>query len=165
MTITYLKGDATRFNRHVGEKYLIHVCNNRGGWGSGFVLELSRHWAQPEDSYREWFKAKNHLFWGSFELGAIQIINVAPQLSVVNMIAQEGYKTKSTPPDAKPPIRYDALGECLKKVAISAKPLGASIHGPRFGAGLAGGRWAEIEPLINAAFQPPFAAPVYIYDL
>jgi O-acetyl-ADP-ribose deacetylase (regulator of RNase III) len=38
---------------------------------------------------------------------------------------------------------------CLKKLAAEAKNLEASVHMPRIGCGLAGGKWEEIEPIIT----------------
>lgn len=34
--ITYLKGDATA-PQAKGVKLIVHVCNDLGGWGKGFV--------------------------------------------------------------------------------------------------------------------------------
>ena len=45
-------------------------------------------------------------------------------------------------------IRYDAVEKCLNKVAEFAKENQASIHMPRIGCGLAGGKWEEIESII-----------------
>ena len=47
-----------------------------------------------------------------------------------------------------PPIRYQAIRDGLAKVAEFAVEHGASVHMPRIGCGLAGGKWDEIEPLI-----------------
>jgi O-acetyl-ADP-ribose deacetylase (regulator of RNase III) len=153
--ITYLKGDATRIPSSADEKYLVHVSNNQGGWGAGFVKAISKRWAAPERSYRAWYKVQDNPIWGRFELGNRQIIRVEPGLSVVNMIAQSGYGTGNTnqhqtsEPNTRPPIRYDALEKCLEKVATAAKASGASVHGPRFGSGLSGGSWDVIEPIIE----------------
>lgn len=53
--IIYLKGDATK---PIGDglKIITHVCNNRGGWGKGFVKALSKKWKQPELNYRNCIK-------------------------------------------------------------------------------------------------------------
>jgi hypothetical protein len=48
-----------------------------------------------------------------------------------------------------PPIRYEAVAEFLKQVAAKAVELGARVHMPRIGCGLAGGEWSLIEPLIE----------------
>ncbi len=37
---------------------------------------------------------------------------------------------------------------CLRRLAVEAKWLGASVHMPRVGCGLAGGRWEEVEPIL-----------------
>lgn len=40
-----------------------------------------------------------------------------------------------------PPIRYDALLECLKQLGFQAHQSQASIHMPRAACDLAGGKW------------------------
>ncbi len=35
--ITYLTGDATQ-PQSAGPKLIVHVCNDIGGWGRGFVV-------------------------------------------------------------------------------------------------------------------------------
>ncbi|EGJ73150.1 hypothetical protein STTU_0361 [Streptomyces sp. Tu6071] len=44
--ITYVRGDATA-PRGRGPRVIAHVCDDRGGWGKGFVLALSRRWPEP----------------------------------------------------------------------------------------------------------------------
>jgi hypothetical protein len=48
-----------------------------------------------------------------------------------------------------PPIRYEALDRCLTALGDKALELDASVHLPRIGCGLAGGRWDRVEPLIG----------------
>ncbi len=153
--IAYLKGDAT-VPQAKGCKIIAHVCNDLGGWGKGFVLAVSARWAEPEKQYREWHRARAQ---NDFELGAIQLVQVDPYIRVANMIGQHGIKTGSK----GPPIRYDALDKCLSKLGTVALELEASIHMPRIGCGLAGGRWHSVEPLIvNQLCQRGIA--VYVYD-
>lgn len=161
--INYLEGDATQ---PVGEghKFILHVCNNAGGWGAGFVLALSKRWPEPERDYRSWHAGKLHL---PFELGKIQIVTVEsdgkPQgnsIRVINMVAQEGY----TKP-GEPAIRYHALGECLESVnrlCMSGLFPNASLHMPRIGCGLAGGKWDEIEGIILSTIDS--SVPINVYD-
>lgn len=140
-TIKYIKGDATS---PIGEgnKIIIHCCNSVGAWGAGFVLALSKKWKEPEVQYRKWFRGYD----GSkvFELGQVQFVKVEGDIIVANMIGQEGVGFNN----GMPPIRYNAIDKCLKQVAEIAKKYNASIHGPRFGSALAGGKWEEIEKLI-----------------
>ena len=142
MSIKYVKGDATS-PQGSGMKIIAHVDNDVGGWGRGFVLAVSKRWKQPEIAYREWYK--NRYVTNDFSLGAVQFVHVQDDIYVANMIGQEGVYEK----DGVPPIRYDAVRQCLKKVYEFAKEHNASIHSPRFGAGLAGGKWEEIEKIIT----------------
>lgn len=154
--IIYLKGDATS-PQASGIKIIAHICNDIGGWGKGFVLAISKRWKEPEKAYREWHRnrAKN-----DFELGNIQLIQVEPYIYIANMIGQRGVKTgRST----GVPIRYEAIESCLEKLATEAKTLGTSVHMPRIGCGLAGGKWEKIEPLIEKTLSVN-DIDVYIYD-
>jgi O-acetyl-ADP-ribose deacetylase (regulator of RNase III) len=69
---------------------------------------------------------------------------VEPDLWVANMVAQHGM----TAGPEGPPIRYEAVRTCLAKVAELAQERDASVHMPRIGCGLAGGKWEMIEPII-----------------
>jgi O-acetyl-ADP-ribose deacetylase (regulator of RNase III) len=76
------------------------------------------------------------------------------------MIGQHGIR----PTQDGPPIRYDALDRCLSALAEEAVKLHAGIHMPRIGAGLAGGSWNRIEPLILKRLTER-GIPVTVYDL
>ena len=54
----------------------------------------------------------------------------------------------------QPPIRYDALRTCLAKVARKALETNASVHMPRIGCGLAGGKWEAVEPIMGRSLFP-----------
>ena len=153
--IAYIKGDATS-PQAKGIKIICHVCNDLGGWGKGFVLAISKRWKEPETEYRTWH-AKGAK--AGFGLGEVQFVQVEPYIWVANMIAQRGMKHGSS----GPPIRYEAVASCLKRVAVKALELGASIHMPRIGCGLAGGKWSEIEPLIEEHLLASRLA-VTVYD-
>jgi O-acetyl-ADP-ribose deacetylase (regulator of RNase III) len=153
--IRYLKGDATS-PQAAGAKIIAHVCNDIGKWGAGFVLAVSARWPEPEAEYRKWYAAGKG---GGFELGAVQLVRVGPHTVVANMIGQQGIKTGSK----GPPIRYPAVGQCLAKVGDAALLLGASVHMPRIGCGLAGGEWSRIEPLVREHLGDR-GVPVAVYD-
>ncbi|NUT90575.1 MAG: macro domain-containing protein [Saccharothrix sp.] len=155
--ILYLAGDATS-PQAKGPKLIAHVCNDRGGWGKGFVLAVSRRWPEPEAAYRRWHRERAR---NDFGLGAVQVVQVKPDTWVANMIGQHGTKTSRS---AGPPVRYEALRECLRALAEHAARLGASVHMPRIGAGLAGGRWERIEPLVVEELADR-GISVTVYDL
>lgn len=155
----YLEGDATHPNT-TGHKLIVHVCNDVGGWGRGFVLAISKRWSRPEHDYRAWYAGTSSapVQPPPFALGQIQIVKVEPDISVVNMIAQHDTKTQN----GIPPIRYEALRECLTRVASWSLALSASVHMPRIGCGLAGGEWSSVEGLIKETMPND---SVYVYDL
>lgn len=158
--ITYRIGDAT-LPQGDGRKVIAHVCNNVGAWGAGFVMALSARDDTPERAYRQWYEegAGKDLF----QLGQIQIIPFdrpnQPLTWVCNMIAQEGIGRDET---GRPPIRYGALIRCLRALRVQAKFGIASVHMPRIGCGLAGGKWPIVESLIERYLDD---VPVTVYDL
>jgi len=153
--ITYVKGDATN---PIGEgvKIITHIVNNRRAWGAGFVLALSKKWPEPEDNYRMY--APNSLRLGAVDYVMVESINPRNKIFVANMIAQHG-----TGKDANGdiPLRYTALTDCLRNVNEMAEFLGASVHMPMIGAGLAGGDWNTIEQIIRETIK----VPVTVYQL
>lgn len=170
--ITYIKGDATE---PVGGKaqLLVHVVNDIGLWGAGFTAALSAKWPGVEEEYRKWFYMRNSRNWHMpFELGENQW-TIADYLdtvygdrpgygvTVVSMLAQQGVRGRENPR----PLRYDALGGCLNKVGkVARSHPDYSVHMPRIGCGLAGGRWAVVEQLIEDALCRQ-DVPVFVYDL
>jgi O-acetyl-ADP-ribose deacetylase (regulator of RNase III) len=138
--ITYVRGDAT-VPSVKGVKVIAHVCNDLGGWGKGFVLALSRRWPEPEAAYRAWHRERAA---NDFGLGALQLVEVEPYIWVANMIGQRGVRTGSK----GVPVRYDAIDTALARLADRVTELGASVHMPRIGCGLAGGKWSRVEPLV-----------------
>lgn len=154
--IRYAEGDATCPQAR-GPKLIAHVCNDLGGWGKGFVLALSRRWPEPEAAYRRRHRERAR---NDFGLGAVQLVQVRTDLRVANMIAQHGIRTGR---NSAPPIRYEAVARCLTRLAAHALRLEASVHMPRIGCGLAGGRWDRIEPLITTELTD-HGIPVTVYD-
>lgn len=137
--IQYIKGDATS-PQTSENKIIVHVCNDIGGWGKGFVMAISKRWKEPEKQYRGWFKSKE-----DFELGKVQFVQVEEDLWVANLIGQHKINKDE---NGSAPIRYNAIEEGLKVVSDFAKTNNGSVHMPRIGCGLAGGKWEMIEPII-----------------
>ena len=143
MGIEYQQGDATAPGGD-GPRVIVHVCNDVGGWGRGFVLALSQRHPAAEHGYREWHRRRS-----GFELGAVQFVAVADKLWVANLVGQHGIRWEQ----GVPPIRYDAVRRGLQEVRSFATAQGASVHMPRIGAGLAGGDWKRIEAIIAEELQ------------
>jgi O-acetyl-ADP-ribose deacetylase (regulator of RNase III) len=158
MALKYIKGDVTKVQSTGGLRILVHIANNRGGWGSGVVLHISRRWPEPEKAYRTWALSESN-----FVLGQVQMVSVDDEygkLYVANMVAQDGF-VNSYRPRA---VDYDALRECLNQVDEWVKSFlyvkslmwrgkekpTISIHMPALiGCGLGGGDKATIEKIIE----------------
>lgn len=152
--ITYVVGDATD-PQGGGLRVVAHIVNDAGAWGRGFVLAVSRRWPEAEAAYRRAVRG------GSLRLGDNLYCGYAGRmLMVANMVAQHGIRAANNPR----PIRYDALRKCLAELAIMGGRESASVHMPRIGCGLAGGTWAEVEPIIRETLCAA-GVPVFVYDL
>jgi O-acetyl-ADP-ribose deacetylase (regulator of RNase III) len=155
MTISYQHGDAAA-PREDGAIVIVHVCNDAGKWGKGFVLAVSKRWSEPEHVYRSAFSKPPFP-----QLGDVQFVPVTDNITVANLIGQHGVRSPRS--KAPPPIRYSAVREGLEKVATFAHEHEASVAMPRIGCGLAGGNWDEIEPIIEQTLGAQ-SIPVSVYD-
>lgn len=135
--IKYINGDL--FDNILDEPTIIaHVCNDKGGWGRGFVVPLAQRFPITREEYMRWSKTS------TFERGNVQFVPVPAdhKLVVANMVAQTL--------GGERPVYYNALAKCMDKVREWAASANCTkIICPMFGAGLAGGDWNFIEKLIE----------------
>lgn len=122
---------------------IIHIVNNLGKWGKGFVLSLSKNYPIARSSYLDWSKSS------SFILGETQFIlaDSTNDIFVCNMLSQNGIKKSAK--DNNQYLDYDALDKCLKSVADYALLNRLKVQGPKIGSGLSGGDWNIIQDLIK----------------
>lgn len=151
--INYVEGDATYPVTRDG--VIAHICNNKGGWGRGFVLSVSKRWKEPEQDYRIWSSGG---FDQPFELGQVRFVSPlkGPFYTIANMVAQDGYYR-----GAKPAVKYNHLEKCLSTVADFANLNSLPVHMPRIGTGLGGGKWEVIESMIESIMG---SLHVWVYD-
>jgi O-acetyl-ADP-ribose deacetylase (regulator of RNase III) len=72
-------------------------------------------------------------------------VRVERHVWVANLIGRRGIRTGGK----GVPVRYEAIDAALVTLAGRAAELGASVHMPRIGRGLAGGTWSRVEPLVT----------------
>jgi len=153
--IRYTTGDATHPEGEGDRPIIIaHIVNDVGAWGAGFVLAISKRWPSTRSRYLMFHRN------GMRRLRATQFMPVEPLVVVANMCAQHGVGRDL---DGKPPIRYDALHDCLSDVGDRAIDEGAEVHMPRIGCGLAGGTWEIVEPIIQETLADR-GVQVVVYD-
>lgn len=158
--IRYQTGDATR-PLAPPPLIIVHVCNDLGVWGAGFVLAVSKRWPAVKQRYQAWHAGRSENSEPPFELGAVQFVEVEPGLQVANVIGQRGIRRASSAPA---PVRYEAIAAGLRRVAEEALLAQASVHMPRIGCGLAGGDWAKVEVILERELAA-LGVPVHVYDL
>lgn len=155
MDITYIRGDATN-PQGSGPRIITHVVNDRGyRWGRGFVVQLAKRWPGAERAYLRWHREGECAAAGMaglegrkqpFALGQIQLVVVGDDIYLANLVGQRDVRRRASDPA---PVRYEAIREGLARVRACALDLGASVHLPRIGCGLAGGTWDRVEPIIK----------------
>jgi O-acetyl-ADP-ribose deacetylase (regulator of RNase III) len=149
MNINYLVGDALFPMRTPA--LVVHISNDIGRWGSGFVMAISARWSAPEAKYEEEWRT------GRLKLGDIQIVEVEDDIEVCNMIAQHGIKSPQNPV----PVYYPALRTCLTKAYAHAKSYNQTVNMPRIGCTRGGGKWRFVEEIIREVAT----VETFVYDL
>lgn len=146
-------GDATLpMSTHV---VIVHVCNNIGGWGAGFVLPLAARYPIARESYR-----KMHRDYETV-LGAVQFVKVEEdEVYVANLIGQDDIHYKEN----VPPVRYEAIREGLRKVREFCKEKGLQVQMPKIGSGLAGGDWNIVSQIVREELSLQ-SVPVTVFTI
>lgn len=137
--IEYIKGDVLHNSNT--KRIIAHVCNNVGGFGKGFALAVAKKYPMVKKRYNEWYNSQ-FIYKDVFQLGDWQDVFIDDNLTFVNMLCQNGYKSEINPC----PLDYDALERCLYGLDCMNR---VEIWMPRIGSGLAGGDWRKIENRIN----------------
>lgn len=152
--IKYIEGDLFANISDSRTTLIAHVCNDKGAWGSGFVVPLEQHFPDSAACYRAWSKGeltdahRDRIFNTKasnnppFSLGQTQFVRLGENLAVANMVAQTL--------GGERPLFYNHLSMCMDRVAHFM--LGEQYYEvicPMFGSGLAGGDWNFVEKLIE----------------
>lgn len=141
--VIFLQGDATV--PVMDGVMIVHIVNNLGKWGKGFVLSLSKRYYSCRDAYLSLYENTDKP-----KLGYVQIVCVDndKKIYIGNMFAQDGIKKNKH--DSKRYVSYDALSECLAQVAEYCLINRIySVQMPLIGTGLAGGNWDEIQLIVE----------------
>jgi O-acetyl-ADP-ribose deacetylase (regulator of RNase III) len=157
VSLRIIKGDATD-PQAAGRKIIAHVCNDLGGWGQGVRsgdLPALAGTRTPvpvlaSRARRQRLRARRR----PARSGPPRHLGGEHDRPARHATRKQG-----------PPIRYKAVEQCLDTLAEHAKRLGASVHMPRIGCGLAGGKWERIEPIIvRALCERDVPTTVYDFD-
>lgn len=140
--IQFIKGNVLQ--KSDTNRIIAHIVNNKGGFGAGFALAICKKYPLVRDKYKEWYGMSLLLGNAKFQLGDIQKVRIDDNLSIVNMLAQNGYMSSNNPV----PLDYEALEKCLDKLSVIEKD--AEIWMPDLiGCGLGGGNREIVLGLIE----------------
>lgn len=126
--------------KQVESGIIIHGCNDQGVMGSGFAKELRETYPKAYDTY-----VRHHKEHG-LKLGEVIVHWETPELAIANAITQSGFGR-----DGKRYVSYKAIHDCFENMATLALHTGLDLHYPLIGAGLGGGDWSIIQPVIQSA--------------
>jgi O-acetyl-ADP-ribose deacetylase (regulator of RNase III) len=118
---------------------IVHGCNCYHAMGAGIARTIKQ-------VFPEAYAADRHTPAGPAKLGTFSCARVqrgAYKLVIVNAYTQVRWGRDGVL------VNYDAVARCM--VAVRGEFKGLRIGYPLIGAGLAGGDWARIQPLIDAA--------------
>jgi hypothetical protein len=153
--VKFIVGDASE-PLGAEPKILLQVINDQATlWGGGFAKQSGKKWPRAQANFRQWAMDR-----GNLRLGNIHSFVIRPDLMLVSLVAQHGFRNASSGPR----LRYGALFSALEKVGELAKAGGATVHMPRIGTGEAGGSWNIIEDIIRETLVSR-SVRVTVYDL
>jgi hypothetical protein len=149
MAIHYIKGNVKNPKGN-GMKIICYICNDEDTCNTKFDSTLSTHYSMPELMYKKSIPINR--------LGEVQMKVIKKDIIVANMIAQHGVIYDEF---GLPPIRYNALRNCLITVNDLAIQFNATLHTQKKDYELAGGQWKNIEKIINDVVN----VNTYVYNL
>lgn len=122
---------------------LVHVVNDIGAWGAGFTRALTRRIPAAETAFRAWARRGDNYRLGSTLVSAHEGVFVA------HLCVQHGIGTGIQRLDVA------ALKVAFREVTLflDVSSPAITVAMPRIGCGLAGGTWAQVEPLVNEALE------------
>lgn len=137
--IKYVKGDLFKAT----EDIIAHGCNCRGGFGSGVAGIMAKKHPKAKESY-----LNKHMTEG-WKLGDIQVLESNGKF-IANCATQDKYGNGRFDERF---ADYKAIEVCMLKLYKYCKMMNYTLAIPKIGAGLAGGDWTIIEPIINEVFE------------
>lgn len=146
--IKYKKGNLLEAT----EDIIAHGVNCIGGFGSGVAGQIAKKYPEARKHYLEKYVSKD-----GWELGEIQYSHQADGKIIANCATQFSYL-----PRGICHADYLAIKQCMENLKYVASP-NFTIAIPKIGAGLAGGDWSIIEPILFDIFND-YDITIYTID-
>jgi O-acetyl-ADP-ribose deacetylase (regulator of RNase III) len=147
-----IKGDLINLAKKGEFNVIAHGCNCQSNMGAGIAPLMAKAFGCDKFEMETWGPTAHKLGNIDYEtivLGknstwsTLDFKNNAndPEVIVVNAYTQNHYGFRDGPP-----LDYEALALCLRKMNIQFK--GKTIGLPQIGCGLAGGDWSRVKTMI-----------------
>ena len=147
MKIITEETDAVAVMDFLEEGILMHVVNDQGVMGAGIARTIAYTWPEVELEYTNLYAIKNGNSTKLRRKVLFSKVNNNPRFIVANMFAQRNISGFNRPSGI--PLQYDWLEPCLRTVFGYAVENNLDVRNPKIGAGLAGGDWDIIWPMIR----------------
>lgn len=134
-----ISGDLIHLAEHGHFDVIVHGCNCFHTMGAGLARQIKNKWPMVLET------DKKTPFGLKTKLGSISYCSPKPNLVVVNAYTQFAYAS------VRRQTNYDALKRAFEEIADTFP--GMRIGYPKIGAGLGGGDWEIIAPLIEEALK------------
>lgn len=119
---------------------IAHVMNTLGAHNDGFARGLNYQWPRCFDGY-DVLANEHKLTFGQIITASVQSRDPVRPGYVIHMIAQSLFQHVF-------PLSMPHLEDCICQVKSYAHGVGARVHAPRIGCGLARGRWEDVKCII-----------------
>lgn len=148
-----IEGDLVELGKSGRFDVIVHGCNCQNEMGAGIAKIIAKEFPEAEKADKQTEKG------GRDKLGTITHATVecdGHELTVVNAYTQFDYRGRGKKVD------YDAVKSAFEAIAKAFPD--ARVGYPLIGAGMAGGDWEEIAPIIDAALDGQDHALVVLPD-
>lgn len=125
---------------------VLQQVNCQGIMGSGVAADIRHMFPEVYYKYKQLFDARDPKLPTAQLLGTLQVVEVMPNKYVANLFGQDFFGR-----DGRQYTDYCALDTALQELAkylVKHELDHIEIHHPLIGAGLGGGDWTVIEPII-----------------
>lgn len=127
---------------------VVQGCNAQGVMGSGLAKQIRSLYPEAYDTYKKEYELKNiSRDKGKSWLGSVVYVLPSEKRGffIANAITQQFYGRNPSVTY----VNYQAVDKCFKNIASFAQKHNLKVHYPMIGAGLGGGDWDIIKPIID----------------
>lgn len=147
-TVKLVKGNLIELLKEGEFDVGVHGCNCFNTQGGGIAKQMAQHFLTNDPKFFVYESGKykgNINKLGTIDFNENYVAKNNRNFTIVNAYTQYGFGDYF---DSKPPVDYEAIALCFKKINHIFK--GKDVGIPKIGCGLAGGNWEVVSMLVVA---------------